>query len=250
MRVLLTIITITLLFACTTSTAGNVKEKSSSSEPYTNKIIVELFTSQGCSSCPSADKLLSNLAQTDTNLIVLSFHVDYWDRLGWKDVFSSHDYTLRQQQYVQVLHAESVYTPQAVVQGQFELVGSNKSGLMNALSKVREQNTDEILTADAIQNNHTITVTSEVNKVSSSQQLVVALLQTHASTTISRGENSGITLAGYNVVRSLSVMPLLKNSNSMQIDLPSDLKGDNASVVVFVQNALSKKIVAATAVKL
>src|SRR5579875_125017 len=88
--------------ACTTSTANkngakpNRVQNSSSNQ----KILIELFTSQGCSSCPAADQLVSSLAQNDSNLIVLSFHVDYWDELGWKDAFSSHAYTLRQEQYV------------------------------------------------------------------------------------------------------------------------------------------------------
>ena len=250
MRILMIILSAAFLYACTTSIAGDVKEKSPSAVNSSRKVLVELFTSQGCSSCPSADRLVSSLAQTDTNLIVLSFHVDYWDRLGWKDVFSSHDYTLRQEQYVQTLHAESVYTPQAVVQGQFEMVGSNKSGLTNALSKVREQNADVTLTANASANNNIITVNNEVSKVTSNEQVVVALVQTHASTNIARGENSGVTLTGYNVVRSLSAIPLTKSNNSMQLSLPSDLKRDNASVIVFIQDVSSKKVVAATEVKI
>lgn len=250
MRILSILFSAALLYSCTTSTAGDVKEKSSSAANGTHKVLVELFTSQGCSSCPSADKLISSLAQTDTNLIVLSFHVDYWDRLGWKDQFSNHDYTIRQEQYVKTLHAESVYTPQAVVQGQFEMVGSNKTGLTNAVNKAREQNTDITLTSSANTNSNIITVTNEVSKVSPNQQLVIALVQTNASTSIARGENSGVTLAGYNVVRSLSVMPLTKSNNSTQLSLPTDVKKENASVVVFVQNTLSKKILSAVQVNL
>ena len=250
MRILSFIISVALLYGCTTSTAGDVKEKEVFANTGSRKVVVELFTSQGCSSCPSADKLVSNLAQADTNLIVLSFHVDYWDRLGWKDVFSNHDYTLRQQQYVQALHAESVYTPQAVVQGQFEMVGSNRTGITNALSKVREQGDDVTLSADASVNNNLVTVHYEVNKLTANEQVVVALVQKHVSTSIARGENSGVTLSGYNVVRALSAMPLTKSSNTTQVALQAGLKSDNASVVVFIQNINSKKIVAATEVKM
>ncbi len=238
------------VYACTTSTAGDVKEKSDAATNSSRKVLVELFTSQGCSSCPSADRLVSNLAQSDTNLIVLSFHVDYWDRLGWKDVFSNHDYTVRQQQYAQVLHPESVYTPQAVVQGQFEMVGSNKPGISNALAKVREQSDDITITANATLNNNTVTVSHDVNKMGSDQQLIVALVQTHASTSIARGENSGVQLAGYNVVRDLVVTPLNQNSTDTKVKLPSGLQPDNTSVVVFVQDVSSKKIIAATQVKI
>ena len=192
------------------------------------KVLVELFTSQGCSSCPSADRLLGSLAQTDTNLIVLSFHVDYWDRLGWKDVFSNHDYTLRQQQYAQAFHTESVYTPQAVVQGQFEMVGSNKPGITNALAKIREQNNDVIITANVSLTNNVITVNHQVNKISANEQVIIVLVQTHGSTNIARGENSGVTLPGYNIVRSLLVNPLTKNNDNTQLTLPPDLNKENA----------------------
>ncbi len=236
-----------LLYACTTSTAGEVKEKevTDNDKSYSKKVLVELFTSQGCSSCPSADKLLSSLAQSDTNLIVLSFHVDYWDRLGWKDVFSNHDYTLRQQQYVQALHAQSVYTPQAVVQGQFEMVGSNKPAITNAIQKAREDNDEVELSGNVSVNGNIITVHYEVNKIVANEQVVVALIQRQASTHIARGENSGITLAGYNVVRNLSAMPLTKSNNTTQLSLPADLQNDNASVVIFVQDIQSKRILVA-----
>ena len=104
-----------------------------------SKVLIELFTSQGCSSCPAADKLMGNIIAADTNVIALSFHVDYWDRLGWKDVFSNHDYTLRQQQYVKALHAESLYTPQAVVQGTYEMVGSNRTRVLDAINKAKSK---------------------------------------------------------------------------------------------------------------
>ncbi len=236
-------------YSCTTSTATGVKTNSSQSD-VNKKILVELFTSQGCSSCPSADQLVSNLAATDTNLIVLSFHVDYWDRLGWKDVFSNHAYTLRQQQYVQALHAESAYTPQAVVQGEYEMVGSNKMGITNALNRIRQQNDEEILTANATISNHNIDLHYEVNKNSPHQQLFAALVQTHASTAIQRGENSGVRLEGYNVVRSLQAVALTQKNGGLKITLPSDIVKENASLVVFVQDVSSQKIIAVAEVKI
>ena len=92
--------------------------------------VVELFTSEGCSSCPSAEKLVA-VAQNEfgDNTIVLSYHVDYWDRLGWKDSFSKRAYSDRQRQYAEHLNLQSVYTPQAIVNGKTEFVGSNKTAL-------------------------------------------------------------------------------------------------------------------------
>ena len=239
---------IAVLYACTTSTAGERKEKMVFDQKSSDKVLIELFTSQGCSSCPSADKLVSSLAQTDTNIIVLSFHVDYWDRLGWKDVFSNHAFTVRQQQYAQTFHSESVYTPQAVVQGQFEMVGSNKPGITAALAKARETDNNTTLAASATLNNNDVDIQYSINKTSSNQQLVVALVQTHASTSIQRGENSGVQLEGYNVVRDFTILPVHSANGNVSLKLPADMKKENASVVLFIQDIASKKVVSVTQV--
>ena len=238
------------LYACTTSTANNNRAKTNLSQNSNKKVLIELFTSQGCSSCPPADKLVSNLAQTDTDIIVLSFHVDYWDRLGWKDAFSNHAYTLRQEQYVEALHAESAYTPQAVVQGRFEMVGSNRNGIGAALAKVRNENNDVQLTANAILNGATVTVHYTINDAKPNQQLMAALVQTHASTAIQRGENSGVQLEGYNVVRSFETFAFAQKEGDVKLEMPKDLKQDNTSVVVFVQDASTRKIEAVTETKI
>lgn len=240
-----------ILQACTSSTAGDTKTKLLAAEnKNSDKVLIELFTSQGCSSCPSADKLISSLAQTDTNLIVLSFHVDYWDRLGWKDVFSHHDYTLRQQQYAQMFRSQSVYTPQAVVQGQFEMVGSSKPGITSALAKVKKQHNNTILTANAVVNGDAVAINFSFNATPVNRQLIAALVQIHANTSIQRGENKGIELEGYNVVREFKMIPLSATSGNLKMMLPSDIKADNTSVVLFMQDAASKKIEAVTQVKL
>ena len=99
-------------------------------------IVVELFTSEGCSSCPPADALLGELA-TRPNVLALSFHVDYWDRLGWKDPFSSPEATARQQHYARLLGLDTVYTPQIVVDGSWEAVGSDQAAVERALDQAR-----------------------------------------------------------------------------------------------------------------
>ena len=95
-------------------------------------IVVELFTSEGCSSCPPADKLLAELANRP-DILALSFHVDYWDRLGWKDPYSSHQATERQNRYATLLDLASVYTPQIVVDGKWQAVGSDRADIEQAL---------------------------------------------------------------------------------------------------------------------
>src|ERR1700746_3918568 len=99
-------------------------------------IVVELFTSEGCSSCPPADALLAELAGRP-DLLALSFHVDYWDGLGWKDPFSSPDATRRQRGYADLLGLATVYTPQMVVDGRWQAVGSDRSEVEQALGSAR-----------------------------------------------------------------------------------------------------------------
>src|SRR5205823_8102402 len=99
-------------------------------------IVVELFTSEGCSSCPPADALLAELARRP-DVLALSFHVDYWDRLGWKDPYSSRAATDRQNRYAKLLALATVYTPQIVVDGRWEAVGSDRADVERALERAR-----------------------------------------------------------------------------------------------------------------
>src|SRR5437868_14761375 len=103
----------------------------------TRPIVVELFTSQGCSSCPPADALLGELARRD-DVLPLAFHVDYWDRLGWKDPFSSAAATARQRTYARQLDAANVYTPQMVVDGRIDVVGSYRDQVLRAIDRARQ----------------------------------------------------------------------------------------------------------------
>src|SRR5579859_6935835 len=96
--------------------------------------VLELFTSEGCSSCPPADELASRVAsQYRWNVYVLSFHVDYWDQLGWKDIYSNAEYTQRQRDYAQTFYLNSIYTPQAIINGKSQMVGSNEEKLKSTL---------------------------------------------------------------------------------------------------------------------
>ena len=113
-----------------------------------NVAVLELFTSQGCSSCPPADRLLGTYTSKE-NVIALSFHVDYWDRLGWKDPFSSKAFTERQYNYASAMKAE-VYTPQLVINGQSEMIGSDESKISAAVKKVLAEEPDAALSIKAM----------------------------------------------------------------------------------------------------
>ncbi len=230
-------------WACTNTSGKNVTANSGTSFHTSNssRVLIELFTSQGCSSCPAADKLIGNIISMDTNVISLSYHVDYWDRLGWKDVFSNHDYTLRQQQYVNALHAESLYTPQAVVQGTYEMVGSNRTRVLDAINKVKSQSSKQTITAALVVKGNMVTLNYQLSQSQPKQQLIITLVQNKVTTSVGKGENAGAQLTDYNVVRNLIVQPAHDNG-SIEINLPDDLKSDNASIVLFTQDEQTREI--------
>ncbi|MEK7224336.1 MAG: DUF1223 domain-containing protein, partial [Bacteroidota bacterium] len=118
---------------------NKIYEPANVSGSYAPVVVLELFTSQGCSSCPPADNLLPQLARLDSNIIPLSFHVDYWNRLGWTDPFSSSEYSERQREYAKQLNLESIYTPQLIINGGYELVGSSRSAAEATIKRVLKE---------------------------------------------------------------------------------------------------------------
>src|SRR6266487_818356 len=142
---------------------------------YTNKnddstkgfAVVELFTSEGCSSCPPADAVIAKLSEEyKCNVYVLGFHVDYWNHLGWKDIFSNAAYTQRQYRYGQIFHLNSVYTPQVVVNGKTEFVGSNENKLRNTITQELKNSPTTNIELTAKSNNNKINISYRVDKPS------------------------------------------------------------------------------------
>ncbi|MEP6712200.1 MAG: DUF1223 domain-containing protein, partial [Ferruginibacter sp.] len=179
---------------------------------FTPVSVIELFTSQGCSSCPSADHLLEKTiidAKKDgRKIFALSFHVDYWNRLGWKDPFSEQKYSQRQNEYASLLHLNSVYTPQMIVNGRQEFVGSDENNLTQALHK--SLNTTpladfKILKATVQNGVPQVEYTIEGN--TNGSKINFALVSLSETTNIKRGENAGITLTNDNVVRQFLSIP-------------------------------------------
>jgi hypothetical protein len=160
--------------------------------------VVELFTSEGCSSCPPADALLAELAGRP-DVLALSFHVDYWDRLGWKDPFSSADATRRQHGYADILGLATVYTPQIVVDGRWQAVGSDRAEVERALGAARRGG-DEAPVALAVDHGRArITLGPGDDRVSATL-LLIGFDRRHV-TAVTRGENGGRTLPHVDVVR-------------------------------------------------
>jgi hypothetical protein len=173
-------------------------------------VLVELFTSEGCSSCPPADALLVHLERDQpipaANIIVLSEHVDYWDSLGWRDRFSSHQLTERQSAYAQRLRTDGPYTPQMVVDGVDQFVGSDTSRALRSIAQAaRTQKLALTLAPITIHNGNAegqVSVATTSVPLSKAD-IYAALVEVTASTRVQRGENGGRTLQHVSVVRTL-----------------------------------------------
>jgi hypothetical protein len=160
-------------------------------------VVVELFTSQGCSSCPPADQLLGELARRD-DVLPLSFHVTYWDRLGWPDTFGLEDATRRQERYAGWLGLSRVYTPQMVIGGRIDVVGSARGRVLDAIALLRDH-------APA---GPELTVAANRLSIGPGEQADAAIwlvaFDDHHDVAIARGENRGRTLRYHHVVRALT----------------------------------------------
>src|SRR5271167_1032515 len=151
-------------------------------------IVVELFTSEGCSSCPPADALLAELASRP-DVLALSFHVDYWDRLGWKDPFSSHEATQRQDRYAKLLDLATVYTPQIVVDGRWQSVGSDRADVEHALDLARRDRQQVPITL-ALDHGRAQIKLGPGSDVAAASVLLIGLERRHV-TAVKPAENDG-----------------------------------------------------------
>ena len=211
-----------LLLALTATTFPCAAEPSPSGPSGPSApVLVELFTSEGCSSCPPADAVLARLAQSP-NVIVLAHHVDYWNSLGWPDPFSSAEATARQRLYGQS------YTPEAVNDGQPEIVGSRESSVTEAVAVATKRPHAKIeLTATPNGAAWDVTATGPAD-------VFLAVVQDRASVAVPRGENSGRTLDHVGIVRSLK-----KVAGKTTITLPAPISapaGTTFSLVAFAQD--------------
>jgi hypothetical protein len=162
--------------------------------------VVELFTSQGCSSCPPADALLADLARTDPTLLPLGLHVTYWDRLGWKDPYSLPAATRRQRDFSAQMRLDTVYTPQIVVDGRHEAVGLDRDAVRRAIAAARAEPAAATLSLVAGPDG----LRMRAGPGSEAGTLVLVGFDRQHATAVRAGENGGRTLTEVNVVRSLA----------------------------------------------
>ncbi|MBM3523365.1 MAG: DUF1223 domain-containing protein [Alphaproteobacteria bacterium] len=162
-------------------------------------VVVELFTSQGCSSCPLADQFLRELAKRE-GIVPLAFHVDYWDHLGWKDPYARPDHAKRQRAYVAALGARYVYTPQMVIDGRFQDVGSNRKRIEELIDRARASRG----TAPAIAlDSREVTIAAGASPASVAMIWAVYVTKARAND-VPSGENRGRNMATTNVVRGVA----------------------------------------------
>lgn len=210
--------------------------------------VIELFTSEGCSSCPPADELVARIQKEnkDKQVYILAYHVDYWNRLGWKDVFSSADYSKRQNEYAGWLKLQSVYTPQIVVNGKKEFVGSEEGTLRNAITAGLRTGTSATLILHAQKGQNQIDIKYQANGAEKNTTLLLALVQKAAQTKVQRGENGGHTLSHVQIVRKIQSLPLNGDGNgNASISLPEGFSPQDWEVIGFVQNKVTGAILAA-----
>ncbi|RUS60532.1 DUF1223 domain-containing protein [Pseudorhodobacter sp. E13] len=207
-------------------------------------VVVELFTSQGCSSCPAADAILGKLS-ADSRVIALSLHVDYWDYLGWKDKFASPKFTARQKEYAHHARDKMVYTPQMVIQGQVRVVGSRGAEVEAAIgahlgtaqnTALRLERAGDVLTIRAEPlTGHSGPIRVQLVRFSPSEEVV-----------IKRGENAGKTITYHNVVRSWQVLGKWDGNSPLTMQAEA---GGTAPMAVILQADGPAKILAAAVLR-
>ncbi len=221
--------------------AGNLRAQSNSQR---GPAVVELYTSQGCSSCPPADALLGELSQMP-NVVALAFHVDYWDSIGWRDHFALPNAVERQHRYVETLGLSSAFTPQVVVDGRSSFVGSDKRRILAAIA---EPIITIPISVEVTRGEITVTVPERQDRERYDVNLIAYLPQ--AATNVGRGENSGRTLKEFNIVRQFRSLGVWNGRESVFRAPVDSFPGDATRVAVLLQRAQQGPIAGSATVAL
>lgn len=200
-------------------------------------VVVELYTSEGCSSCPPADQLLEKLQTGNHNqqLYIMAFHVDYWDHQGWRDRFSQSKFSNRQKQYAYWLHLNTIYTPQLIINGKTEMVGSDESKVLGSLQAALDTTPSRPLSLNTKAGGGELKVSYSGAAVQEDAWIVAALVQKNAHSNVSAGENEGRKLSHVQIVREMQQQEL-EAQGEISLKLPEDFDKKGWEVIVFVQN--------------
>jgi hypothetical protein len=235
--------------------AAGAEARPNSQDKLPNSVLIELFTSEGCSSCPPADALLERLDRSQpvhgAELIVLSEHVDYWNDIGWRDRFSSHEYSERQSAYADRFGLRSIYTPQMVVDGQIEFVGSDERRAIQAIeSETQVEKIPVILSSIRLHGNNMITAHVEAGPQASptaakSASILLAIADESDESQVSHGENAGRTLKHVAVLRNLVRVGTIDRTDRFSRDVTIHLSNPNSRntrVVAIVQETPAGRV--------
>ena len=207
-------------------------------------VLVELFTSEGCSDCPPADSLLERLDRSQpvsgAELIVLSEHVDYWNDIGWKDPYSSHEYSERQGAYANHFRLRGVYTPQMVVDGEIELVGSDERGAIQAIENATKAEKIPVnISSIHLESGNVVSLHVDVGQLPSSvaagsPEVLIATADESDESHVSRGENAGRNLKHIAVLRSLTPVGTVNRAGEFSQDVRIHINRENTGNLRFV----------------
>lgn len=214
--------------------------------------VLELYTSEGCSSCPAADDILRGVVGQE-NVFPLAFHVTYWNRLGWKDSFSQKIFDERQNNYSAVFQNDRVYTPQLIVNGVEEFVGSRKNQVENALKKALATPSRVQIELTKTVKGNLIVINYKLSGETEKSQLNFAVVESNFSTQVKRGENEGRTLKHDNVVRDFDTLDIINSKNTEGVLEVQPLKNwqlKNCSAIVFSQDKKTGQVLGAAKIGL
>jgi hypothetical protein len=249
MRVTLTtaiiaIISMFAIFALRHVRAASTPEVPSAIDGPRTPVLLELFTSEGCSDCPPADALLEKLDRSQpvggADLVVLSEHVDYWDDIGWRDPYSSHEYSERQSAYAGLFKIQGVYTPQMVVDGRFEFVGSDERRAIAAIEKaamtpkIPVTVTDVHLDGPGAVRLHVKVGSMPQSSGTAPAELLIATADESDASHVTRGENAGRELKHIAVLRSLTRVGTVSRDREFSRDVRVSVNPGNAGKFRFV----------------
>jgi hypothetical protein len=225
-------------------------------------VLIELFTSEGCSSCPPADALLEKLDRSQpvhgAELIVLSEHVDYWNDIGWKDPYSSNEYSERQSAYAAHFGRSSIYTPQMVVDGHAELVGSDELGAIEAVeNETRFVKVPLSLSGVHFENNNKVSMHVEAGPLEAigtrSANLYLAIADESDVSQVSRGENAGRTLKHVAVLRSLVPVGTVNKADKVSKDITVNVSNESRGhlrIVGIIQDPSAGRVLGVASARL
>ncbi|GGO29558.1 DUF1223 domain-containing protein [Micromonospora parathelypteridis] len=218
--------------------------------------VVEMFTSQGYSSCPPAEEVLTEIERDARErgrpVFALGFHVDYWDDLGWPDRFADAAYTARQEAYARAFGTGRLYTPQMIVNGTVEFVGSDRRRAAGAIASAltSTMTTPLALSVSDADGGHRMVLDYQADHAPGRTVLNVAMVERGLVSEVARGENAGRTLRQDNVVRAFTSVSMNGGRGQVELAVPPDLDPRGATVVGYVQENGEQAIIGATSIDL